>query len=404
MHPRNKELCLICKGGRLLCGLASCPLLQKISIQQPIKEKLSQEIFGPSPSIFVGWHNYPNVFIGPMTSLDENKSQAELSDNPGKWYGANFDKIIQMRSNLVRSKRKQPVRARNKFIQNSQDLALAIKPTDVETKFKKKPAYNLSFSAVSQPMGPSGEIEKFRITENPKIPRKVDVLVNDEIKANQATLQLYGENFDVYYLTKVLSSGALGLSENKKLVPTRWSITAVDDLIAKELMKEIRTYPSINNFLVYSNEYLHNHFEILLIPGNWEFEQFEAWAPKTFWTPQFSKPTIVEEHEPFQGRTTYAVKEGGGYYAGRFGVVEALEKMKRQARAIVFREISEGYIMPVGVWEVRENVRKAFQKSSEKFTTLQEALQHLNSKLTIPIKEYIKRSELLKQKRMTEWI
>lgn len=401
MYPRNKELCLICKGGRLLCGLSNCPIIEKISIQIPIKKRISREIFGPSPSIFVGWHNYPRVFIGPMTSLDSEK--AEIIDNPRLWYGANFSEIIEMRSLLVRSKRKQGVYENNRFLQESQEIALSIKPIDIETKFKKEPTYKISFSAISQPIGPSGEIENFKIVENPKIPKIVDALISERINTTDAVFQLYNKKFDVYYLATAFSSGVFGREINRKIVPTRWSITAIDDIIAKELMKRIRQYPEINEFFVYSNEYLFNHFEILLMPGKWEFEQFEAWAPKTLWTQNFSKPVIVEEHEPFKGRRTYALKEGGGYYAGRFAVVEALEKIKKQAKVIIFREISEGYIMPVGVWEVRENVRKALSKNPEKFSNLYDALEHINSRLTIPIKEYIKRSEILKQKRINEY-
>jgi len=124
-------------------------------------------------------------------------------------------------------------------------------------------------------MGPSGVIKDFRITENPKIPKRVDSVVSDEIKAVDAVFELYKNKFDVYYLTTVLSSGALGFEERKKLVPTRWSITAIDDIIARELMREIRGFPEINEFLVYENTYLENHFEILMMPGRWEFEQFE---------------------------------------------------------------------------------------------------------------------------------
>jgi len=373
-----------------------------MNIQKPIKQKLSKDLSGPSPSIFVGWKGYPSVFVGPMTSLDPEK--ASLLDDPSRWYGLDFDDIISMRSLLVRSKKMEGIRSRNKFIENSQDIALAIKPTETETEFKKAPTYSASFSATTQPMGPSGILERLRVTENPRIPRRVDSIVSDELRAVEMATQLYERNFDVYYLTGVLSSGAMGLNENKRLVPTRWSITGIDDIISKELMKNIRNYPSTNGFLVYSNEYLHNHFEVLLIPGPWEFEQFEAWAPKTLWTQRSSEPVIVEEYEPFKGRTTYALKEGGGYYAGRIAVTEALDRMKRQARAIIFREISEGYIMPVGVWEVRENVRKAMHNKPKRFSSLKEALQDINSRLTIPIREYMERSEVLKQRRLGEWI
>ena len=398
----GKDLCIICKGGRLLCGRSYCPLLQKISIANPIQDKLKKEMFGPSPpSIFVGWHGYPNVFIGPMSSLDPENPQ--IFDDPSQWYGLDFNDIIKLRSMLVRSKKEQNVRERTKLVEDSQELVLSKKPIDVEIKFKRAPQYHVSFSPISQPMGPTGILEKFRITENPKIPRKVDAVVSDELKAADAAFLLYEKGFDIYYLTRVLSSGALGLEKNKRLVPTRWSITAMDDIIAKRLFEDIREYPSVNEFRVYSNTYLDNHFEILVMPGAWEFELFEAWAPQTLWTLSRDKPVVQVEGEPHKGRSDYAVKEGGGYYAGRLGVAEGLVRMKRQARVAVFREIYEGYVMPVGVWEVRENVRKAMEKEPKKFNTLEEALVDVSSRLTIPIQEYMRKSSILRQRRLSEW-
>ena len=385
----------------MLCGQKTCPLLQKIRIQKPIKERLSQEIFGPSPSIFVGWRNYPEVFVGPMTAIDPEK--VSLLDDPSRWYGFDFDKIIEMRSLLVRSKKRQGIREKTRFIEKSQELALSVKPIDIEAEFRSKPTYNISFSSINQPMGPSGILRRFEIVENPKIPRKVDAVISDEIRAVDAIFKLYQSGFDVYYLTKVLSSGALGLEKNKRLVPTRWSITGIDDIIARELMKRIRDYPEINEFLVYENTYLENHFEILMMPGRWEFEQFEAWAPKTLWTLAYEKPVIQEEYEGFKGRTTYAMKEGGGYYAGRIAVTEFLDKVRRQARVIIFREIHEGYVIPVGVWEVRENVRRALEKKPRRFNNLKEALNDISLRLTIRIGEYIKRSEILRQRRINEF-
>ncbi len=400
-RPMSRELCLTCKGGRLLCGQKSCPLLQRIHIQNPIETRLKEEMSGPAPSIFVGWKGYPEVFIGPMVSLDVEN--ANLLDNPAKWYGTGFDDIIRMRSLLVRSKQIQEVRAKTKFIENSQELALSTKAVDIETKFTKKPHYSLSFSPISQPMGASGILEKFNITENPKIPKKVDYVVSDEMKAVDAVSKLFKSEFDVYYLTNVLSSGALGMNENKKIVPTRWSITAVDDMLSREMMKSIRNYPQINEYTVYTNQYLENHFEILLTPGAWEFEQFESWAPKTLWTMSYDKPVIIQEHEPHEGRWDYAINEGGGYYAGRFAVCEALNKMRRQARVVIFREIYDSYIMPVGVWEVRENVRHAFMNQPRKFGTLKEALSDINSRLLHPVEEYVKKSEILRQRRLSEF-
>lgn len=214
---------------------------------------------------------------------------------------------------------------------------------------------------------------------------------------------MFDKNYDVYYLTGVLSCGALGANERKKMVPTRWSITAVDDILGKYLMSRIRTYPSVNDYLVYSNTYLENHFEILVAPGSWEFEQFEAWAPKTLWTMHSDEPVIAYEHEKHGGRWDYALNEGGGYYAGRFAVAEAMDNMHRQGRVIIFREIYEGYVVPVGVWEVRENARKAMQNPPKKFSSLKEALIDVSTRLRIPMKKYLEKSEILQQKRITDF-
>jgi hypothetical protein len=214
---------------------------------------------------------------------------------------------------------------------------------------------------------------------------------------------LYRQNFDVYYLTGVLSSGVLGIQDNRKMVPTRWSITAVDDIIAKSLLSEVRDYPELGEFQVYENTYLENHFEVLMMPGKWEFELFEAWAPKTLWTMNSEKPVIQAEYEGFAGRTTYAMKEGGGYYAGRIGVAEKLRQMRKQARVVVFREIYEGYTIPVGVWEVRENVRHALEKQPKKFSNLKEALGDIQGRLRIPMHEYSRISELLRQRKISEY-
>ncbi|MEE8400715.1 MAG: Nre family DNA repair protein [Candidatus Hydrothermarchaeaceae archaeon] len=400
-RPMSRKLCLTCKGGRLLCGRPSCPLLSKINIQSPFEGKLKESVFGPSPSIFVGWNGYPQVSIGPMTSLEPE--DAALLDDPGRWYGLDFSDIIRFRSMLVRSKSRQSVREKTALVEKAQEIALSVNPVDTEVLFYSRPKYSISFSPISQPMGPSANLKDLDITENPKIPRKVDALVSDELSASDSSNALYKSGYDVYYLSGVLSSGALGLDERKKLVPTRWSITAVDDIIGKGLIEKIKNYSEISEHRVYSNTYLENHFEILLIPIQWEFEQFEAWAPDTLWTMAYSDYAINQESERYRGRRDYALKEGGGYYAGRLGVLEGLERLRRQACAIIFREIYEGYIVPVGVWEVRENVRQAFKNPPRKFDTLNEALTDIGTRLKIPVEEYLRRSEILSQRRIDEY-
>ena len=393
------RMCLVCKGSRALCGNKTCPLLPRFRIKPELEKKISTEFFGPAYSVFVGRMGYPNLGVGPLAAVEERQG----IDSPGSWLGMEYSKIVELRSLLIRSKQRENIFSRSRFISENQELALASKPTDIELEFFKKPTYRVSFSDVVQPMGPTASLKKLTITENPRIPRKVESIVNDEIKAAEAGGLLYKRGEDVYKITTILSAGTLGLERNKKLVPTRWSITAVDDMIAKHLMEKVRTYRPINNFMVFESRYLDNHFVIIFMPGGWEFENFEAWAPGSTWSHNLKETEILGEYEPFEGRTSYAELEAGGYYASRIACVEKLNEMRRQARVVVFREVYEGYVVPLGVWVVREAARSAYKKEPKVFNTQKDALDYVQTRVRVSVNEYVKRSRILGQKRLFDF-
>jgi hypothetical protein len=395
---KGPSLCLACKGGRALCGQARCPLLARIAVR-PRAMSLSQEFFGPSPNIFVGRMGYPNVGVGPLAALEPVPGL----DSPGDWFGMDYGKVVEMRSLMLRSRQRESVFSRDRLVSDMRLLALAERPADTELRFSKKPVYEPSFSDVTQPMGPSAPLESMRITENVRVARQVDRVVSDELKAAEAGALLYEKGQDVYKITTILTSGALGLGTARKMVPTRWGITAVDDMIFRKLAAAVRDMPRLDEFLVYGSSYLDNHFQILLLPGNWEFENFEAWAPGSIWMAGMKDAQIVEEYEPYHGRTRYAEQQAGGYYAARLGVIESLSRMGRQARVVSFREVREGYALPVGVWVVRETVRNAFRRRPERFATLEEALGRIGSGLRIPVADYMKRSRILSQRRLQDF-
>jgi len=404
-----ENLCVLCKGTKKLCGVSPCPKLQKVNAQYNLIPKVGESIFGPSPpNLFIGSYNYPDVQWGPMVSVETDSATAGVNDSPALMYGKPYEEIIRLRSSLVRGKKEIHVKAKDRMLLDAQEAAMSIKTVDMELNFTKKPVFELSFSAVTQPMGAAAPLKDLKVADNARIPKKVDELVSEKgVKATDAVRELFsiGGGFDNYYLTRLLSSGVLGKKDNKKLVPTKWSITAMDDILAKQMMEQIREMPELQSeFLVFTNEYLYNHFEVLLMPGKWEYEGFEAWAPGTIWSQGAKKFALTEEHEPFEGRTTYAEKQVGGYYAARFGVCEGLmNHVKKQGRAVVFREIYEGYMVPVGVWQIREQIRNTFRNTPQRFSNLKEALEDVSSRLRLPLSEYKKQSEVLTQRTLAEF-
>jgi len=79
-------------------------------------------------------------------------------------------------------------------------------------------------------------------------------------------------------------------------------------------------------------------------------------------------------------------------------VNELLNKEKRQAGIVILREAHPGYVMPIGVWNVRESVREALRQRYQKFESLNEALIFTSKFLDISINRWIKNSAIIKNR------
>lgn len=393
----DASLCVACKGSRMLCGKTRCPVMVRVnSFIRAVPLIKSLNINGASPpSVFVGRIGYPYVYAGPMVPpIHEDTS---LYDLPELWFGKTIDEIVSFRSMLVRGKYRVHVRRikeAGKIMDLTRELALASAATDVELALKKRPRGFLVLNDDVQPFGPSAPIKDLRV-DSARWDHHVEKAYYDtDLKAKPAVLELYDKNVMVTRIQRAFSVGAFGVEKQRRLVPTRWSITAVDSMISKELMDKVKTFPLIDEYHLFESSYLDNQFEVLMMPDVWSYEAIEAWYPGTVWNPSGKYVVMYGDWEGFDGRTTYA-DIGGCYYAARLAVCEYLMKERRQATVIVLREARPGYIMPVGVWQVRENVRNAMRQRPLKFDTLEQALQRISSRFNIPIQRWIDRSKLI---------
>jgi hypothetical protein len=366
------------------------------------------DIDGASPpGVFVGRIGYPYVYAGPMVPpVHEDTS---LYDLPELWFGKSMDEIVGFRSLLIRGKHRVHVRRfeeAGKIMDQTRELALSVNPVDVELALTKPPRRNLVLDDEIQPFGPSAPIRDLRVGTT-RWDHHIEKAYHDtDLKAADAVRRLYENGVLVTKIQRSFSIGAFGLKTNRRLVPTRWSITAVDSILSRNLMERIKTFPEINQYRIYESQYLDNIFEVLMLPQAWSYESMEAWYPGTIWNPSGSSVVIYSDWEDYEGRTTYAAI-GGCYYAARLAVGELLTKERRQAAVIVLREAHPGYIMPVGVWQVRENVRNAMKQTPLKFNTLDEALVRIANQFAIPLQRWIQNSKLLQdalfQKRLTQY-
>ncbi|HDP73845.1 MAG TPA: hypothetical protein ENN46_02710 [Candidatus Woesearchaeota archaeon] len=395
--------CVFCKG-RLYCGRKACPITVKMQAKIKSQSLLKKDFFGKSPSIFVGRFGYPDVSVGFLSAEDYNKH-----DEPIEWSRENapISKVIQLRSELVNSRLRMNIKEsikRTKINEAREEVALARKPVDVEISLKKIPNFSMSFNDTITPFGPSARLEKIDIAQNPKIPYKVEKAIADETKASDAIASLR-KKYDVYYLTKVLSSGSLGRVASRKLVPTRWAITATDDIYGKDIAKNLVKYRHIEENNCFFGMDYGNFFMVLMLPGQVSYELFEVPVPQ-------AKKSLLfgTNYESIFGRKEYATETAGGYYASRLSVFEKLEEMKRQASVIVVRLITKDYWAPLGVWVVRETVKKVFESKPVKFSeqTLMAlfAVKYAKKHFSTDISQVFDNSRILReaksQKKLTE--
>ncbi len=378
------ELCVRCKG-RLWCGLPKCPILENARRVLPKIERTPDSIFGPSPGIFVGRIGYPNVWAGPLVSEDSSKVFTSTS----QLYGRSLHEIISSTSVLLRTSSRVNVRRLTpKIVEVSQEIAMSEKPVDTEVwveRFYHTPNLDDFF----HPTGPRVVPRKVDLVDNPRIPRRVDMVVEERLKATQAVRELYQYGMDVDYLQRVMSSGVLG--RDRRLVPTRWSITAVDDMVSKSLLREVKRYDTIGGVEYYSNVFMGNEFHIFLIPGTWEYEMIESWMRGSLYAPDWG--IGARDYEPYEGRKDYASNITGAYYSARLAVAEHLHARRRQAKVLIYREITPDYKLPLGVWVIREAVRDAMRKTPMYLSSIDEGIRLIEEK--VRVKDWHKDSRIL---------
>lgn len=390
--------CIFCKSTEH--NYRNCP-----SAFSTKKRTFKQNYTGETPNVFVGRHGYPKVNVGLL-----NTEEYDEHDNPLLWSRENYSipKIVDLRSDLVNARKPLSVKATgfdDRFLGIAQEIGLAKKTVDVEIGLEKKPSTKTTFSKFAAPHGPAAGIKRARVSTNPKTNQKLEKAKEDtDWKATDAVSELYKKGVDEHALVKTFSVGNLGVKEQRKLVPTRWSITAVDDTISKNLIQEVKQNPE-GDYQLFIGGHLGNYYAILFFDDSWQYELFEQQVID-------GQATFIErDYESILGRKKYAEETAGGYYATRIAILEKLKQEKRQSAALVIRIITKEYTSPLGVWVVREAVRKALMNKpisfDERKSMIKYCKEYLQKTFNYNISPVLEESKLLEnimqQRRLSEF-
>ena len=374
------------------CGEEDCDK-HTFFIGKPVK---IQNFSGSTPpEIFIGKWNYPNVYTGILAPPETGDTS--IMSSPESWHKnkLSISQIANYRNQLIYGRTMSNIKKlETRFLGVMKEVAMTHKSVATEFFLKKPVTANKEQDDRSPLIPKAAEIEKAKLQENAPVKPKIDYLVNDhETKSAIAIQELHKANTQTSTIIKILSAGLLGLKKNRKLVPTRWAITAVDDTISKNKLEKIKQYQEISEYLVFNAEYLGNHYEFLLIPDSFAFEVIEISIKNPY------NQAVWQDYETIFKRKKYADNVTGAYYVNRLALTEYLESIKRQATCLVFREIRPQYYTPCGVGILRETSREAFSKKPENFNTLQEALNSIQTRIKQPVSNYTDKSVILKMKK-----
>jgi len=357
----------------------------------------SDSISGTSPpSVFVGSYNYPKVFVGPM--VPPIHGNTELLDNPEKWKEKSLEEIINFRLSLVRGIKKIPIeQTEGRYIENLQEITMSSKPTDLDLIFNKNVSSNISIDGESAPFGPVGEIKSAKFSGSTSTKPIEKIFYDRDMKAQDAVLKLYNSGIEISKIQKCFSIGMLG--QKRKLVPTKWSITATDDIISKSMVNRILENNLIDTCKIFSYEHLGNVFSVVLFPHRWIFEMVEAW---------YSNGILGfgSDNEDARG-INHPPHIAGAYFAAKLAVSEYLLKNKIQAGVLIFREIRPEYAIPVGVWQVREGIREAMKQQPQITSDYNQALHIASTKTSVSKKEWISNgnmTNIIRQKTLLDFL
>lgn len=393
----DERVCSRCMGHRALCGVRPCPLLMRAKALAQIDDAFKgNELVGASPpSLFIGETGYPKVLAGPLVP-PVRVDEAPLMERPDLWLDRTIDEILALRFSLVRTKKLMPVDAAvdpPRDLAETQTLALSETALNSEATLLKKPSFTTVFSDRTLPIGPSAPLDIFRLEDEPRVPRVVDKVTSDtDLKAVGGVMDLFKGGIRQEHITRLLSVGVLGQRKMRKLVPTKWSITAIDDTIGRRLHRQVLRYSSINDYLVSIDQALGNTVAMLFYPGGWQFEAMESWLGGL-------NPTIINDYEFGKGRKDYAKDVVGAYYATRLPALEYLVRIRKQSGVIVFLETDPQQWIPLGVWRFREIAKRALDRGVKRFQSMDEATAEVGKYLRNPVQRWLAKSRLYQEHR-----
>ena len=314
--------------------------------------KPTKEISGFAAFSIVGSKNYPNLKVHSISNEDVIGEYKKTSEIVKK----NYDEIFKTKAkNIFGSTQEFHIKKQNeKLREDLVDIYKAKNSPKFSSKFENYLHFNkIIINKTAGIIGSKNELKSIDATSNIQTSKQIEDFSKKDTKSREAIISLYKKGISEHQIINLLSLGNFGINFNKKLVPTKWAISAYDQTIEKHLYKDIINYKELSKFEVYTYKDKGNEFVLILHPSYFLGEVIESFV---------NNGKYIIEHDYISQNNTIknqTPQTAGGFWATKIGIHEHLTKRKRQAAYTSIR-IIDGYEVPLGVVFVRECVRESF--------------------------------------------
>lgn len=342
------------------------------------------------PYIYLPLINKKELLIGPSIV---DPQVLNVYTAPKYWIFLTSRQVLSIRkSGKGLFKKANPsIDVEESSIRKLQEISLYSGNVELEIEYVKKTP-TVIFDPYEGVSLRNGELKQIIYYTGGSVNRSIEKVYYDkDLLARDAVTYLHQKGISVYKIQQLLSVGALG--NKRRLVATRWSITAADSIISSSLLENIKTFPELNEYYLGESYVVGNRILVMLLPGKFYYEMMESWGP--FFGNR--NPKVAMDYEGFLGRTTYAEEVEGAYYAARYSIANYLYNVRKQAKVIVLLEVDRNWIPNLGVWRVREGTELAL-KNVKKFDDEASLINYAFSRTYTSKNSWLRSSFFLRQK------
>lgn len=315
--------------------------------------KSSNQIDGFASGAIVGEKNYPNLKVHSISNNLKENSFFKTADIVKK----DYSEIIKLKArNILGSTSNLNVKSFNdRITREISDIYKSKKEVSFSSEFEDDLKFEkIILSKESGVIGANNNLKSLEANENISVSNLIEKYTSSDIKSREAIIELYEKGVNEHQIINLLALGSFGIEINKKLVPTKWAISAYDQIIEKYLFDKIRNYKLIDDYRVFYYENKGNFFLVILFPHFLMGEMQEVMPNKWNGSDFFNNFNKLDKEKP---------SISGAYWANKVAIFEYLNKIKRQASFLSIR-IIDGYDLPLGVVFVRESIRAGMRRES----------------------------------------